>query len=196
MWIDAVKAVAIIAVIVDHLVGVVYSSRAIQVCSFFSVTVFVFCGGITSFYSNKRHEYEKLITVLYKKFQGIMIPYIFATIIYQVCMDSGLAIKQYIKYLIHFNASPPFYFIAFYVQLVLISPFIYRAVNKVNISLLIILSLIVSYLINLFSFGIIMLSLGILGEYLWRTFDASRNRPPYIIEENGEEQYAENSRKK
>ncbi len=28
-----------------------------------------------------------------------------------------------------------------------------------------------------------MLTLGILGGYLWRTFDASRNRPPYIIEE-------------
>ena len=31
-----------------------------------------------------------------------------------------------------------------------------------------------------------MLTLGVLGEYLWRTFDASRNRPPYIIEEKGE----------
>lgn len=39
------------------------------------------------------------------------------------------------------------------------------------------------FIFNLFSFGIIMLTLGILGEYLWRTFDASRNRPPYIIEE-------------
>ncbi len=29
---------------------------------------------------------------------------------------------------------------------------------------------------------VFMLTLGILGEYLWRTFDASRNRPPYIIE--------------
>ena len=38
-------------------------------------------------------------------------------------------------------------------------------------------------LFNLFSFGIIMMSLGILGEYLWRTFDASRNRPTYIIED-------------
>lgn len=35
---------------------------------------------------------------------------------------------------------------------------------------------------NLFSFGVTMISMGILGEYLWRTFDASRNRPPYIIE--------------
>lgn len=41
------------------------------------------------------------------------------------------------------------------------------------------------FIFNLFSFGIIMLTLGILGSYLWRTFDASRNRPPYIIEEEG-----------
>lgn len=42
------------------------------------------------------------------------------------------------------------------------------------------------FIFNLFSFGIIMLTLGILGEYLWRTFDASRNRPPYIIEDKYE----------
>ncbi len=40
------------------------------------------------------------------------------------------------------------------------------------------------FLFNLISFGIIMVSMGILGEYLWRTFDASRNRPTYIIEDN------------
>lgn len=45
------------------------------------------------------------------------------------------------------------------------------------------------FIFNLFSFGVIMMTLGILGEYLWRTFDASRNRPPYIIEEQN---YIEN----
>ena len=40
------------------------------------------------------------------------------------------------------------------------------------------------FIFNLFSFGIIMMSLGILGEYIWRMFDASRNRPTYIIEES------------
>ncbi len=39
------------------------------------------------------------------------------------------------------------------------------------------------FIFNLLSFGIIMVTLGILGEYLWRTFDASRNRPPYIVED-------------
>lgn len=39
------------------------------------------------------------------------------------------------------------------------------------------------FIFNLFSFGVMMMTLGVLGEYLWRTFDASRNRPPYIIED-------------
>lgn len=39
------------------------------------------------------------------------------------------------------------------------------------------------FIFNLLSFGVIMLTLGILGGYLWRAFDASRNRPPYIIED-------------
>ncbi len=39
------------------------------------------------------------------------------------------------------------------------------------------------FIFNLLSFGIIMFALGILGEYVWRIFDASRNRPIYIIEE-------------
>ncbi len=34
----------------------------------------------------------------------------------------------------------------------------------------------------LFSSGLILLMLGILGEYIWRTLDASRNRPPFIID--------------
>lgn len=42
------------------------------------------------------------------------------------------------------------------------------------------------FIFNLFSFGVIMLTLGILGGYLWRTFDSSRNRPPYIVEDENE----------
>ncbi len=38
------------------------------------------------------------------------------------------------------------------------------------------------FIFQLFSFGIIMLTMGILGGYLWRNLDASRNRPVYIVE--------------
>ena len=35
----------------------------------------------------------------------------------------------------------------------------------------------------LVGFGLVMLMLGIMGEYLWRTFDEARGRPRYIVEE-------------
>lgn len=38
------------------------------------------------------------------------------------------------------------------------------------------------FIFSLFSFGIIMVTLGILGEYLWRVYDSSRGRPSYIVE--------------
>ncbi len=38
----------------------------------------------------------------------------------------------------------------------------------------------------LFGLGLIMLMLGLLGEYIWRTLDASRNRPTFIIDEVNE----------
>lgn len=39
------------------------------------------------------------------------------------------------------------------------------------------------FIFQLFSFGITMITLGILGGYLWRAFDASRERPVYIVED-------------
>lgn len=36
----------------------------------------------------------------------------------------------------------------------------------------------------LLSAGLILMMLGILGEYIWRVLDAARNRPPFIIDEN------------
>jgi dolichol-phosphate mannosyltransferase len=38
-------------------------------------------------------------------------------------------------------------------------------------------------IVVLFSSGMIMFSLGILGEYIWRTLDVAQNRPVYFIEE-------------
>lgn len=35
-------------------------------------------------------------------------------------------------------------------------------------------------------FGLVMLSLGVLGQYIWRIFDAARKRPVYIIEDGPE----------
>ncbi len=44
------------------------------------------------------------------------------------------------------------------------------------------------FIFQLFSFGITMTTLGVIGGYLWRTFNASRNRPIYIIEKDNEKE--------
>lgn len=36
--------------------------------------------------------------------------------------------------------------------------------------------------VMLFSTGLILLMLGVLGEYIWRALDAARNRPPFLID--------------
>ena len=36
--------------------------------------------------------------------------------------------------------------------------------------------------VELFSFGMIMLVLGLLGEYIWRTLEETKKRPPFIID--------------
>ncbi|MDD3335181.1 MAG: glycosyltransferase family 2 protein [Eubacteriales bacterium] len=46
------------------------------------------------------------------------------------------------------------------------------------------------FIFDLMSFGIIMLTLGLLGAYLWRTFDAARRRPPYLLEKRDGEEHA------
>ena len=75
-------------------------------------------------------------------------------------------------------------FFSFFISVMLLLIIIYKKfVGKIDVegyTLLI--------MVMLMAFGIIMLSIGILGEYLWRTYDAARKRPPYIIEkvEKGE----------
>lgn len=43
--------------------------------------------------------------------------------------------------------------------------------------------------------GILMLMMGILGEYIWRTLDAARTRPPYIVDEVKEVRDKEQNKK-
>ena len=35
----------------------------------------------------------------------------------------------------------------------------------------------------LFGFGLMFIMLSMLGEYIWRALEESRNRPPFIIDE-------------
>ena len=129
-WIDAAKGAAIIAVIIDHSAGILFSNRVISLCSFFSVTVFVFLGGITSYLSSERHKQESIRVELLRKGKSILIPYAVATCIYQLIIEKRIELMTLLGHFAKFDITTPFYFVVFYVQLLIISPYLYRLINR------------------------------------------------------------------
>lgn len=128
-WIDAAKGIAILAVIIDHSTGLLFSKRIISLSSYFSVTVFVFLAGITSYYSSERHKDESIGGELIRKIKSILIPYAVATCIYQFVIKGRFNFGEYINHLLYFDITPPFYFVVFFLQLIFISPYIYRLIE-------------------------------------------------------------------
>lgn len=129
-WVDAAKGIAILAVLIDHLDGILYSNSMISVCSYFSVTVFVFLAGITSYYSSERHKEDDSKNEIIRKIKGIFIPYAIATCVYQVVAIKKFNLLGCLSHTIKFDSTPPFYFVVFYIQLMIISPYIYRVINR------------------------------------------------------------------
>lgn len=122
-WIDCAKTVAIIAVLVDHNSGLLYQNNNIKIISYFSVSLFILLAGITAFDTTKvvrgggRHKY-------WQGLSRILLHYAIATFILQVWYTHFFDLQTYISHLLHFSIQAPFYFLLFFLQLKLISPFL------------------------------------------------------------------------
>lgn len=127
-WVSCGKAIAMAAVITDHMCHVLYENGAIAYLSFFSVTLFILLSGVTSYYSNKKHANERGLKETFRRIGTIFIPYAVATAVYLIYDFRAFYLETYLHYLFAFNLSGPFYFVAFYIQLVIISPFLYDVI--------------------------------------------------------------------
>ena len=123
-WIDIAKFMAIIAVLIDHTNGILYSNPQIAYFSYYSVSLFILVMGITSYWSMNK-ENRNVVVQIKKKCWGILRPYLVATFIYCIVQDKFFDLNLYLKHLIHFNASGPLYYVLLYIQLVIITPVIY-----------------------------------------------------------------------
>ncbi|MCR8843055.1 acyltransferase [Paenibacillus sp. SC116] len=134
-WIDFLKGLSILAVVVDHMYGILYVSREFHLFTVFSVTLFIFLAGVTSVISLDRNKLA-FKDYLIKRTKGILIPFIVASIIYSIINHNYyFNLSVFWNELIMFKASPPFYFVLFYCQLILISPVLYKILNKSGILL-------------------------------------------------------------
>lgn len=143
-WIDCAKAVAILAVLVDHTYGTLYTNSKIQTFSFFSVSLFILLSGMTLYLSYQRNSEKKVINRIYK----ILIPYIIATFIYQLVICQFFDFSVFLDSFIHFKIAGPFYFVFLYIQLLLISRVLFFIIKKASIFqevLLFVVIIVVSY---------------------------------------------------
>ena len=129
-WIDCAKFIAIIAVLVDHTEGILYHNNSIAIGSYFSVSLFIIISGMLMYISNEKHQL-KWIDTFARSSKKIVMAYLIANLVYLLWIDKFLDIKKYCGYVMHFNLSGPFYYVFLYLQLMLVSRFLFDLLNKV-----------------------------------------------------------------
>ncbi len=129
VWVDCLKLLACLAVFVDHTYGFLYSNPYILYASYYSVPVFIFLSGMTGYESNNKHISERYKDDMERKLSRILIPYAIATAMYILYVNRFFDLKTYILSLLQFDASAPFYFLVFYIQLVMIGRGLYKLIE-------------------------------------------------------------------
>jgi fucose 4-O-acetylase-like acetyltransferase len=117
-WIDIAKAVCIVGVVLLHVAGYAYDNDFLYESCRFVVALFILIGGYNAIASyDRRGKF-----LLPKKLKSILVPYVVATVICCVWEQRFLDLKTILDALIHFNAVSPMYYVAAYVQLLIVTP--------------------------------------------------------------------------
>lgn len=122
-WIDCAKFISICGVLVDHTFNVVHNSFPLWRAAFFSVSVFVLLSGISSRLTCSNSGQQGKVTKRLLKFGG---QYALATALVLIWRAKVWNLKLWLSCLLEFNAEAHFYFLVFFFQLVLISPFLLK----------------------------------------------------------------------
>ena len=130
LWVDIAKFFAIIAVMTDHLHGVLYTNNMLQQTTFFSVSLFIVLSGIILYW-----EFDKDSNCIRYKVKKRIITmiesYVFACFIYYIYYSKSFDWKSYIDSILKFNLVGPLYFVLLYLQLIIISPILYYFLNSI-----------------------------------------------------------------
>ena len=128
IWIDIAKALAIIGVLIDHTNRVLYTDQTIAYLSYYSVSLFIFIMGVTLYMSLQNTEKKSI--KIGKKILDIYLPYTLATIIYSCVMDKGFIWENIWNRMLFYNASSPLYYVALYIQLLIIAPLLFYQIQS------------------------------------------------------------------
>ena len=120
-WIDFAKGIAILGVLIDHSENILYFNSNIKWLSFYSVSLFIICLGVTSIWGWMKRKTNGLKFVK-KRILAIFFPYMVATFVYELFEMHFWGFNTYLDYLVHFSASSPFYYVSLAIQLLCLIP--------------------------------------------------------------------------
>lgn len=127
-WVDVAKFVAIIGVLTDHSYLVLYKNECVSYSSFYSVSLFVLMMGVVAYWSMEREFGGKKTLKKCTKMLGV---YLIATFVYCIFGSDTVTLEVLWGYIIHFNASGPLYFVAMYIQLIIVGPVLYKIIQSI-----------------------------------------------------------------
>ena len=127
VWLDALKGIAILAVVADH--AFIVDNYLDWKHLYFSVTWFVFLAALTNTISARQRGLSGRSAVLAlwsRRLKSLLVPYLAASVLgYLVLSFPHYSLTQLGRELLLFHALPPLYFVALLLQLLAVFPALY-----------------------------------------------------------------------
>ncbi|WP_044935278.1 acyltransferase family protein [Pseudobutyrivibrio sp. LB2011] len=125
-WIDIAKIIAIFGVIIDHTNNILYFNQDIAFSSYYSVTLFIFLMGVTTYKS-----YCNCVTPrkIWNKVWAITYPYLIASFIVFLYYYRMFDFNMYWEQVLTFSADAPYYYVLLYIHLIIVSPILFGLLN-------------------------------------------------------------------
>lgn len=128
-WVNCAKAMAILAVMVDHTRGYLYENKDVAYASYYSVSLFILISGMTSYLSDQRHR-ESWWQTFIRSSKKLVNAYCIAGAVCLVWLTKSFDLLTYMNGLIHFNILSLHYFVFLYIQLMLVNRFLFNFLQK------------------------------------------------------------------
>lgn len=135
VWIDVLKGIAILAVVLDHAFYIFYQYRNYYIWqhTFFSITWFVFLAAVTNTKSLRLKNWRfpgSYFRFWYRRAISTVVPYVVISVfIFLFYNFPKVNTSLLVSELVNFSVQPTYYFINLLLQLYFVFPFLYSIIK-------------------------------------------------------------------
>ena len=131
-WLDALKGIAILAVVLDH--SFIVDDYVLWKHLYFSVSWFIFLAGVSNTYTARLREFEPrrdCVAYWRHRLNGLLWPYLCVSVVAYLLVDARIWTGgRYLRELLLFHTLPPLYFIALLLQMLAIFPLLFALIYR------------------------------------------------------------------